>query len=180
MILTNTKLIGAFVIELQRIEDERGYFSRSWCKTEFEANGLDTDFVQCNISFNKKKNTLRGMHYQAFPHEETKIVRCTRGSIYDVIVDLRSQSHTYKEWFAVELNEKNQKMLYIPKGFAHGFLTLEDETEVSYQMSASYYPQSQRGFLWNDATFQIEWPTQATETELIISVKDQAYERFSE
>src|SRR5436190_16219807 len=129
MIFTETNLKGAFIIDPERIEDERGFFARTWCQTEFEAHGLDTRLVQCNISFNEKKGTLRGMHYQANPYEETKLVRCAMGSLYDVIIDLRPASPTFKQWIAVELTADNRRMLYIPGGFAHGFQTLEDNTE---------------------------------------------------
>ncbi len=132
MIYTETKLRGAFIIEPERLEDERGFFARTWCKREFEAHRLNPKLVQCNISFNKKRGTLRGMHYQEAPHEEARSVRCTMGAIYDVIIDLRPNSKTHKQWFFGELTAKNRKMLYIPEGFAHGFLTLEDNTEVFY------------------------------------------------
>lgn len=151
MLFTPTKLKGAFLIELEKLEDERGFFARSWCRQEFEAHGLNPRLAQCNISFNTKKGTLRGMHYQAKPFEEAKLVRCTSGSIYDVIVDLRSDSPTCFQWIGVELAAPCLKltapyrMLYVPEGFAHGFLTLEDNTEIFYQMSEFYAPEVARG-----------------------------------
>lgn len=158
MLFKETNLKGAFIIEPERFEDERGFFARIWCKREFGEHGLNSNLMQCNISFNNKKGTLRGMHYQAAPYAETKLVKCTRGSIYDVIIDLRPDSETYKHWFAVELNRDNYKMLYIPENFAHGFLTLEDNTEVFYQISAFYHPECARGVRWNDPAFSIHWP----------------------
>ena len=140
-----TKLAGAYIIELDLIKDTRGFFARSWCQEEFAKHGLNPNLVQCNISFNHQKGTLRGMHYQIKPHEEAKLVRCTQGKIYDVIIDLRTNSTTYKQWFGVELSAANRKMLYIPEGFAHGFQTLEDHSEVFYQMSNFYHPESARG-----------------------------------
>lgn len=169
-----TPLDGAYIIEIEAIEDERGSFARSWCQKEFAQHGLNSRIVQCNISFNKKRGTLRGMHFQVEPFAEAKLVRCTRGAIFDVIIDLRENSHSLKKWFAVELNESNQRMLYIPKGFAHGFQTLEDNTEVFYQMSEFYYPEYQRGVRWNDHFFSIRWP----DGERIISKKDQEYPDF--
>lgn len=171
MKFTETELEGAYLIEPERLEDERGFFARTFCKDEFERYGLNSDIVQCNISFNHKKSTLRGMHYQIKPYEEAKMVRCTRGSIYDVIIDLRSDSSTYCQWVAMKLTADNYKMLYIPEGFAHGFMTLEDNTEVLYQMSKSYHPEYARGVRWNDAVFGIEWP----ETPTLISKKDKNY-----
>jgi dTDP-4-dehydrorhamnose 3,5-epimerase len=158
MIFSETNLWGAFIIEVQRLEDDRGFFGRSFCRHEFDAQGLNPDVVQCNISFNRDAGTLRGMHYQAVPHAEDKLVRCTRGGLYDVIVDLRKESPTYKQWVAVELTEDNSRMLYIPKGFAHGFQTLADNTEIFYQMSEFYHPESASGVRWNDPAFGIKWP----------------------
>jgi dTDP-4-dehydrorhamnose 3,5-epimerase len=174
MLFTPTKLKGAFIIEPYLLKDERGFFARSWCRKEFEAHGLNPRLVQCDISFNKVKGTLRGMHYQIAPHEEAKLVRCTRGSIYDVIVDLRSNSTTFKDYFAIMLAADTYKMLYVPEGFAHGFLTLEDNTEVFYQMSEFYSPEHARGFRWNDATFAIEWPF----PPIVISDRDRSYPDF--
>ena len=158
MIFTETKLKGAFIIEPERLKDERGFFARTFDETEFESRGLKTRWVQCSISFNKKKGTLRGMHYQVAPHAETKLVRCTMGAIYDVIIDLCPESPTFKQWIAVELTTDNRRMLYIPEGFAHGFQTLEGNTEVFYQISEFYSPESQRRIRWDDPEYGIEWP----------------------
>jgi dTDP-4-dehydrorhamnose 3,5-epimerase len=158
------KLKGACVIEPERFEDARGFFARSFSQTEFEAHGLRSQFEEAGISFNLRKHTLRGMHWQAPPDAQAKLVRCTRGAIYDVIIDLRSGSPTYKQWLAQELTAQNRLMLYIPEGFAHGFQTLTDETEVFYQMSKAYAQASERGVRWNDPAFGISWP----ETERII------------
>ena len=170
MIFKETKLKGAFLIELERIEDERGFFARSWCQKEFHEHGLNPIIVQCNISYNKRKGTLRGMHYQISPYEEAKVVSCIRGSIYDVIIDLRPDSATYCQWFAVELSSDNYRMLYIPVGFAHGFQTLSDNTAVYYQMSEFYHSECTRRFKWNDPTFVIQWPKVR---KRIISPQDQ-------
>lgn len=175
MIFVSTKLKGAFIIEPERLEDERGFFGRTWCKREFEIHGLNPEVVQCNISFNRKKGTLRGMHYQVYPHEEAKLVRCTMGSIYDVIIDLRPNSETFKQWIAVELTSANRKMIYVPEGFAHGFQTLTDNTEVFYQMSEFYAPESARGVRWNDPQFNIVWP----DDERKICFRDQNLEDFT-
>src|SRR3954469_15391758 len=171
MYFTETKLKGAYTIELKLIEDERGFFARTFCVQEFEAQGLNPRIVQCNVSYNKQKGTLRGMHYQAAPHAEAKLVQCIRGAIYDVMIDLRPESATFKQWLGVELTADNRRMLYIPEGFAHGFQTLEDETEVFYQMSQFYAPQSAQGLRWDDPAFQIEWPAD----KRIISSKDLSY-----
>jgi dTDP-4-dehydrorhamnose 3,5-epimerase len=171
MRFTETKLKGAYIIEAEPIQDERGFFARSWCQKEFAERGLNPNLVQCNISFNRKKGTLRGMHYQAKPHEEAKLVRCTMGAIYDVIVDIRSESPTFKKWLGVELTAENRKMLYIPEGLAHGFQTLEDNAEVFYQMSEFYHPESARGVRWNDPMFSIHWLLKNP----IISSKDRGY-----
>ena len=176
MTFRGTVLKGAFTIDLDRVEDERGFFARSWCVKEFEANGLDTRLVQCNVSFNKVRGTLRGMHYQVAPAAEVKVVRCTRGAVHDVIADLRPDSPTYKQAFSVLLSAENRRMLYIPKGFAHGFLTLTDDAEVFYQMSEYYAPECARGFRWDDATFAISWPDQVR----IISSKDRNYSDFAD
>ncbi len=145
MIFTETKLKGAFVLELEKREDDRGFFARSWCQKEAEAHNLNPRLVQCNISFNRMKGTLRGMHYQAAPAAEAKLVRCTAGSLYDVVIDLRPDSPTYKQYVGEVLSAANYKMLYVPEGFAHGFQTLEDNTEIFYQMSEFYVPQQARG-----------------------------------
>ncbi len=171
MIFTETALAGVFVIEPERLEDERGFFARTWCRDEFAAHGLDAALVQCNVSYNKRKGILRGLHYQAAPHEEVKLVRCTRGAIYDVAVDLRPPSVTYKRWVAVELTADNHRMLYIPKGCAHGFETLSDDSEVYYQMSELYQPDSARGVRWDDLALRIAWPLPYP----ILSQKDRSY-----
>lgn len=167
-----TKLKGAYIIEPEPIEDERGFFARTYCAREFEAHGLNPRFVQCNISYNKKKGTLRGMHYQAAPYAEAKLVRCTRGAIYDVIIDFRPESPTYKAWVTVELTADNHLMLYVPESFAHGFQTLADDTEVFYQMSEYYHPESARGARWDDPAFGIVWPET---TGRSISIRDRHY-----
>ncbi len=163
------------MIEPERIEDERGFFARSWCQLEFESHGLDTDLVQCNISFNHRRGTLRGMHAQCSPHAETKLVRCTSGVIFDVIVDLRKDSSTFLQWFGTELSAENRRMIYIPKDVAHGFVTRTDAAEVFYQMSSLYVPASAIGFRWNDPTFGIEWP----ESPIVISDRDRSFPDFS-
>lgn len=158
MIFTETKLRGAYLIEPELLEDERGFFARTWSAEEFLARGLNPKIAQCNTSLNRQKGTLRGMHYQIAPNEETKLVRCTAGVIYDVIVDLRRDSPTWARWFGVELTAQNRLMVYVPEGFAHGFQTLTDQTEVLYQVSAYYHPESARGVRWDDPAFGIEWP----------------------
>lgn len=153
-----TKLKGAYIIEPERLEDERGFFARTFCQKEFEAHSMNPRLVQCSISYNKYRGTLRGMHYQIAPMAESKLVRCTDGAIYDVIIDLNSQSPTYCQWISVELNNENRKMIYIPEGFAHGFQTLENDTEVFYQMSEFYAPEYARGVRWDDPAFGIVFP----------------------
>ncbi len=169
-----TGLAGACVIEIERQEDERGFFARTFCGNEFAAHGLHPAFVQCNVSFNARKGTLRGMHFQQKPHEEAKLVRCIRGAIYDVIVDIRPGSPTFKRWAAFELTAENRKMLYVPEGFAHGFQTLEDDTEVFYQMSETYHPGLAHGVRWNDPAFAIRWPV----ADPIVSRRDADYPEF--
>jgi dTDP-4-dehydrorhamnose 3,5-epimerase len=169
-----TELEGAFIVEPAICEDERGFFARSWSQDEFADRGLDSRLVECNISFNKKKGTLRGMHYQAAPFGEAKLVRCTAGAIFDVIIDIRPQSPTFKRWVGFELTARNRFMLYVPAEFAHGFLTLEDETEVFYQMSEVYAPDSARGARWNDPAFDISWPGAA----VTINERDRTYPDF--
>ena len=158
MIFRETKLKGAVIVEPERLEDDRGFFARSWCQREFEAHGLNSRLVQCSISFSKKKGTLRGMHYQLPPYEEVKLVRCTLGAIYDVIIDLRPGSQTFKQYFSEILTAENRKILYVPEGFAHGFVSLEDNSEVFYQMSEFYSPEHARGVRWDDSAFGIDWP----------------------
>ncbi len=166
-----TPLPGAWVIDPERIEDERGFFARSWCRQEWIERGLNPALVQCNITWNHRRGTLRGLHWQEEPHAEAKLVRCTRGSIYDVIVDLRPKSPTWKQWFAIELSAFNHTMLYIPEGFAHGLQTLQNESEVFYQMSEEYHPECARGVRWNDPAFGIQWPI----AERIIAARDEAF-----
>jgi len=174
MIYYETKLKGVFVIELERLEDERGFFARAWCQHEFEEHGLNPRLAQCNISFNNRRGILRGLHYQVAPHAETKLVRCTRGALYDVIVDLRPDSLTFKQWVAVELTADNHRMVYIPEGLTHGFQTLADDTEVFYQMSEFYHPEGVRGVRWNDPAFGIGWPL----PDPILSARDRSYPDF--
>jgi dTDP-4-dehydrorhamnose 3,5-epimerase len=174
VIFVETGLPGAFVIEIERREDERGFFARTWCRREFEAAGLNTDLAQCNISFNRQRGTLRGMHWQAAPHGEAKLVRCTRGAIWDAIIDLRPESPTYMNHFSVELTADSARALFVPEGMAHGFLTLEDESEVAYQMSEFYEPGASRGVRWNDPAFGITWPL----PNPILHPRDAAYPDF--
>ena len=171
-----TELSGAYIIDLKKIEDERGFFARAWCQKEFEEHGLVPRVVQANNSFNTQAGTLRGMHYQVSPHEETKIVRCTRGALYDVIVDLRPDSSTFKHWIGVELTESNYKMLYVPASFAHGFITLTDNTEAIYFVSEFYTPGAEKGLRWDDTEFNIKWPRSVE----VISDKDATWPNFSE
>lgn len=174
MIFRQTRLKGAYHIELEKIEDDRGYFARTFCQREFAERGLNTAFVQCNTSVSPKKGVLRGMHYQSAPYTEAKLVRCTRGAIWDVIIDLREGSETFRQWVSAELTQTNGKMLYIPEGFAHGFQTLSDNTEVFYQMSEFHMPEYARGVRWDDPAFGILWPDKVT----IISEKDRSYPDF--
>lgn len=175
MLFKELKIKGAWLIELEKKEDERGFFARTWCQEEFKKRGLVDIFVQCSISYNKSMGTLRGLHYQSAPYEEVKVVRCTKGAICDVILDLRSTSDSYGEWHAEELTEQNYLMLYIPKGVAHGFQTLEAETEILYQMSEPYRPGSGRGIRWDDRTLRINWPI----PNPIVSVQDRNLPAFS-
>jgi dTDP-4-dehydrorhamnose 3,5-epimerase len=158
MKFTATEIQDVFVVELEKREDERGFFARGFCQREFDDHGMISQVVQANISYNRFKGTMRGMHYQVAPCEETKFLRCTKGSIYDVIIDMRPESATYKKWFGVELTDKNYKMLYVPRNFAHGFQTLEDETEVMYLVSEFYAPHTERGIRYDDPAFDIHWP----------------------
>ena len=175
MIFASTPLVGAFVVELKRIEDERGFFARSFCQREFAEQGLDTRLAQCNVSFNSKRGTLRGLHYQVPPHGEAKLVRCTQGAIWDVMVDLRPESASFKRWFGAELSAGNRRALYIPEGFAHGFQTLTDDAEVLYLMSEFYHQESAHGLPWNDPAFSIEWPIALP----IISQRDRSFTPFA-
>ncbi len=177
MVFHEAKLKGAFLIQLELFSDERGSFGRSYCSREFEEHGLAPRVVQCSVSHNRKRGTLRGMHYQAAPHEEAKLIRCGRGAMYDVIVDLRPESPTFCQWAAFELRAEPGRpsdMVYAPSGFAHGFLTLEDDTEVIYQMSEFYAPRAARGFRWNDRAFDIQWPEPVT----VMSDRDRSYPDF--
>jgi dTDP-4-dehydrorhamnose 3,5-epimerase len=174
MIFHASKLQGAFEIHLEPKPDERGFFARTWCQKEFEAHGLNPSFSQCNVSFNARRGTLRGIHYQSLPYAEAKVVRCTKGAIYDVVVDLRPDSPTFKDWIAVLLTATNRHMVYVPEGCGHGFLTLEDATEVFYQMSQFYNAESARGVRWNDPALQIHWPDKVH----VISERDRDYPDF--
>jgi dTDP-4-dehydrorhamnose 3,5-epimerase len=169
-----SKLPGVFEVCIEAQSDERGFFARTWCQQEFEARGLSGKLVQCSLSFNRRKGTLRGMHYQVAPHEETKLIRCTQGAIYDVVLDLRWQSPTFKNWVAVVLTSEKRNMVYVPRGCAHGFLTLEDGSEVSYQMSEFLHAESALGVRWDDPAFQIAWPAKVE----VISERDRTYPDF--
>lgn len=171
MVFTELRLKGSFIIETERIEDERGFFARAWCKREFQSSGLVSSVVQANISFNKKAGTLRGMHYQAAPCSETKIVRCVSGAVYDVVIDLRPESATYLEWVGAILTEENCRALYVPENFAHGYLTLLDNSTVAYLVSKFYSPIHERGIRWDDPVFSINWPAPVT----VISAKDKGW-----
>jgi dTDP-4-dehydrorhamnose 3,5-epimerase len=175
VIFVPAPLTGAFVLEPEPHRDERGLFARTWCRRELEAHGLDSRIAQCSTSLNTKAGTLRGMHYQIAPFGETKIVRCTRGSMFDVIIDLREDSTTYMQHFAVVLSAANRTMMYVPAGFAHGFQTLEDDTEVFYQISEFYSPEHGRGVRWNDPVFGIEWPEP---NDPILAQRDRSYPDF--
>ena len=170
----HTRLAGVVEISLDTMTDERGFFARSWCQQEFRARGLNSNLAQCNISFNIHKGTLRGMHYQVPAFPEAKLVRCTKGAIYDVVVDLRPGSSTFTQWIGVRLSAADHSMVYVPEGCAHGFLTLEDEAEIFYQMSEFFHPESARGVRWNDPQFKIEWPGEVK----VISERDCSYPDF--
>lgn len=175
IIFRETKLKGAFVIDPQRFEDERGFLARSFSAKEFEDHGLNPRIAECNISFSRKRYTVRGMHFQKPPHAQAKLVRCSKGAIYDVIIDLRPESPTFKQWIGEELTAENRRMLYVPEGFAHGFQTLEENTEVFYQISEFYTPQSEGGVRWNDPAFAIRWPASDGVT---INDRDRNYPDF--
>jgi dTDP-4-dehydrorhamnose 3,5-epimerase len=175
VIFSEAGLTGAYVIDLERIEDERGFFARAWCERELTEHGLESRIAQCNVSFNYRKGTLRGMHFQRPPHEEVKLIRCIRGSLFDVIIDLRPNSADHKRWIGVELSASNRRMLYVPRGFAHGFQTLEDDTEVYYMVSEFYAPGAEGGVRWDDPVFGIEWPIHRPSE---ISEKDQHWPDF--
>ena len=174
MTFTETKIKGAYLIDIKKISDDRGFFGRAYCVKEFERLGITNEVVQVNVSSNNKKGTLRGLHMQVAPAEETKLVRCTRGSIFDVLVDLRPESETFLQWTGVTLNSREFNMLYVPEGCAHGYLTLEDDTDVMYQVTEYYTPDAERGFRWNDPTFNISWPIEP----LVISAKDESQPFF--
>lgn len=175
MIFTETDIPGVAVVELERLDDARGFFARSFCAEEFAAHGLESAFVQANVSYNARRGTLRGLHYQAEPRPEAKLVRCTRGAIFDVAIDLRADSARYRRWVGRELTAENRRALHIPAGCAHGLLTLEDDTEVMYLMGAAYDPALARGVRWNDPVFAIDWPFAPT----FVSERDAAYPDFA-
>lgn len=170
-----SKLKGAYIIDLEKHQDDRGFFARTFCRKELEAHGLIADVAQANMSLSKTRGTLRGMHYQKSPFEETKLVRCTQGALYDVIIDLRPDSASFKQWIGVELSADNYRMLFVPKNFAHGFITLTDDTEVTYMVSQFYAPGSELGIRWNDPQFGIQWPLDVQ----VISEKDANWPDFS-
>lgn len=176
MIITDTKLAGVFIIEPQQFTDERGFFAPSFRAREFASHAMVSQFVEHNISYSSRRGTLRGMHYQAAPHGQAKLVRCTRGAIYDVTVDLRPESATFKQWIGVELTAENRKMVYLPGDCAHGFQTLTDGSEVFYMVSSVYVPESGRGVRWDDPAFKITWPE--TEERILIQ-RDREYPNFS-
>ncbi len=174
MIFTETKLKGAFIIEIKKLEDERGFFGRAWCHNEFKEHGLNPNICQINTSYTKKKGTIRGLHYQVDPYQETKFIRCTRGRIFDVIIDLRPGSPTFMQWIGNELSSDSYKMVYVPEYFAHGILSLEDNSEVYYPVSQFYTPGAERGIRWNDPAFNIQWPVKVE----IVSEKDNSHPDF--
>ena len=175
MKFTETKLCGAFVVTPDVIEDERGFFSRAFCRNEFQLRELEANVAQCNISFNRTGGTLRGMHYQVPPHQEVKLMRCTMGAVFDVIIDLRPGSRSYLDWFGVELSAENRRMLYVPRGFAHGYITLRENVEVYYQVSEFHARGSERGVRWNDPAFGIEWPIEPR----VVSEKDRNHPPYT-
>lgn len=175
MTFVQTNIPGVIEIRVEPKPDERGFFARTWCRAELEARGLCTSIDQCSISFNTQKGTLRGMHWQNTPYEETKIVRCTQGSIFDVALDLRSNSPTRLRWFGARLSAESRNMMYVPRGCAHGFLTLEDNTEVCYQISQPYHPESAQGVRWDDPAFAIVWPAEVR----VISERDRSFANFT-
>ena len=171
MIFKETTLSGAFVIEPEKINDHRGYFARVWCAKELQQRGLKKELLQSNVGFSVRRGTLRGLHFQRIPHAEVKIVRCTRGAMFDVIVDLRPESSSYKRWFGVELSEENSKMIYVPEGFAQGYLTLMDNTEMNYHTSELYSPEAASGVRYDDPAFGIQWPMVPT----VVSEQDRSW-----
>ena len=176
MRITQTRLAGAYVIEVEPIPDDRGLFARSFCMNEFAEHGLVSDYVQSNLSVGIKAGTLRGLHYQNPPHAEVKVIRCVRGALYDVIVDLRPESATYRDWFGVELTQDNHSALYVPAGFGHGFMTLKDDSEANYMVSAFYTPGAEGGLRWDDPAIGIDWPMAPT----VISEKDAGWPDLGE
>lgn len=174
MLFEAMKIAGTFQILPELKTDDRGFFARAWCREQFERAGLDVRVAQCSISYNARKGTLRGMHYQLAPYAEAKLVRCTMGAIYDVVLDLRRESPTFRKWVGLTLTAKNREMVYIPEGCAHGFVTLEDQSEVFYQMSVFYRPEAARGVRWNDPAFGIEWPEEVA----VISERDRTLPDF--
>lgn len=174
MIFTETELKGAFIVEIKQLTDDRGFFGRSWCRNEMEAHGLNGNIAQANTSFSKTKGTIRGLHYQKHPYEETKIIRCTKGAIYDVIVDLRKDSPTFMKWIGVELTEDNYRMVYVPENFAHGFITLADNTEVYYLVTSFYTPHAEGGIRYDDPALNIQWPVPVS----VVSEKDRLHPDF--
>lgn len=176
MKFTETPIAGAFLIDIEPVEDERGFFARTFDAGKLRRRGLQPHVEQCSISYNRRKGTVRGMHYQRSPHAETKLVRCTQGAVYDVVIDLRPASPSFRQWFAAELTAHNHRMLYVPEGLAHGFQTLEDDTEVSYQISEAWQPGAAAGVRWNDPAFAIRWPLEVT----VIAERDRTYPDFSE
>jgi dTDP-4-dehydrorhamnose 3,5-epimerase len=171
MIFTETRISGAFLLEIKKIEDDRGFFGRSFCKKELEEHGLNGNIVQANTSMSRKKGTIRGLHYQVEPYHEAKLIRCTRGRVFDVIVDLRPGSPTYLQWFGAELTPDNYRMVYVPGNFAHGYLSLEDNSEVYYNVTEFYTPGSEKGIRYNDPALNIEWPIPVE----IVSEKDKSW-----
>jgi len=172
----NTEIGGLYVVDMNRLEDERGFFARAFCSEEFERMNLDSNVMQANISYNKLAGTLRGMHYQRSPYQETKFIRCISGSIYDVVIDLRKDSPTYRQSFGIELNDENRTALFVPKDCAHGFVTLKDNAEVIYLVSQSYVPDAEQGIRWDDTQFSIDWPV----TPVVVSPKDASWDNYSD
>ena len=172
MIFTESPIPGVFTIDPQILQDDRGFFARGFCSNEFKEQGLEEIYVQCNLSYNKSRGTTRGMHFQKTPHEEVKLVRCISGAIFDVVVDFRKDSPTYLQWFGAELSAENRRMLYVPRGFAHGYQTLTDDAEVFYHVSEFYTPGAEGGLRWNDTKLGIKWPIQETDQ---ISEKDASW-----
>jgi dTDP-4-dehydrorhamnose 3,5-epimerase len=172
MHFSETPIAGAHVIDLEPRRDDRGFFARVWCRDEFASHGLSAEFVQCNDAFSARRGTLRGLHYQVAPHAEAKLIQCVRGAIFDVVVDLRPGSPTFRQWFGTELSAENHRMMYVPQGCAHGYLTLEDATEIVYPVTHAYRPSAERGVRWDDPQFGIAWPRAGS---IIVSDKDRQW-----